>query len=226
MRRAVGHNRGMSAGAVRRGRRPAGEDTRASIVAAAREEFAAKGFDAVSMRGVARAAGVDPGLIRHYFDGKGELFAASLVPAGADPQALAGRFAQGGLDGLGERLARTVLAVWDAPDGQVQLRLVLSGMLSADEHVQELPRYLQRTVFDQVAALLPRAVAARRVSLVASQVLGVLVARHLLRIEPVASMPADELALSIAPTLQRFLEGADEGLAPGPHEEHNSSHGE
>ncbi|MEK8225772.1 hypothetical protein NKG05_06380 [Oerskovia sp. M15] len=44
---------------------------------------------------------MDPGLVRHYFDGKGELFAASLVPAGADPQALAGRFAEGGLDGLG-----------------------------------------------------------------------------------------------------------------------------
>ncbi|MHA7132059.1 TetR/AcrR family transcriptional regulator [Oerskovia turbata] len=216
----------MSAGAVRRGRRPAGEDTRASIVAAAREEFAAKGYDAVSMRGVARVAGVDPGLIRHYFDGKGELFAASLIPAGIDPQALAGRFAAEGTDGLGERLARTVLAVWDGPDGQVQLRLVLSGMLSGDEHAQALPRYIQRAVLDQVVALLPPEVAARRVGLLASQVLGVLIARHVLRMEPLASMSADEVARSIAPTLQRYLDGVDEPLAQGSAEEHNSSHGE
>ncbi|MEK8225771.1 hypothetical protein NKG05_06375 [Oerskovia sp. M15] len=123
-------------------------------------------------------------------------------------------------------MARTVLTVWDAPDGQGQLRLVLSGMLSADEHLRELPRYLQRTVFDQVAALLPPHDAARRVSLVVSQVLGVLVARHLLRLEPVASMSVEDLVRSVAPTLQRYLDGADEDLASVAPEEHNSSHGE
>lgn len=55
-----------------RGRRPAGEDARAQIVEAARAELAAKGYDGTSLRGVARAAGVDPALVHHYFDGKAD----------------------------------------------------------------------------------------------------------------------------------------------------------
>ncbi len=53
----------------RRGRRPAGEDRRGDILVAARAEFGARGFDGTTMRGVARAAGVDPRLVHHYFDG-------------------------------------------------------------------------------------------------------------------------------------------------------------
>ena len=64
--------------ARRRGRRPAGEDTRAAILAAARSEFAARGYEGTTLRGVARVAGVDPRLVHHYFEGKDDLFTAAM----------------------------------------------------------------------------------------------------------------------------------------------------
>ena len=62
----------------RRGRRPSGEDTRGAILVAARTEFAARGYDGTTLRGIARAAGVDARLVHHYYDGgKEEIFVAA-----------------------------------------------------------------------------------------------------------------------------------------------------
>ena len=84
-----------------RGRRPAGADTRGAILAAARAEFAERGFEAASMRSVARRAGVDPALVRHYFPDRAELFAVSVLPPTANPAEVAARIVAGGLPGLG-----------------------------------------------------------------------------------------------------------------------------
>ena len=75
-----------------RGRRPGGEDTRAAIIAAARSEFAQRGYDGTSLRAVAREAGVDPKLVHHYFDGKSALF-AEVLAFPANPAVLVERIA-------------------------------------------------------------------------------------------------------------------------------------
>ena len=107
--------------ARRRGRRPAGEDLRGDILAAARDEFAARGFDATTIRGVARAAGVDPRLVHHYFDGKDDVFAAAFeLPV--RPQEVIEPLLAPGPDGLGERLVRLFLSVWDTPAGRQRSR--------------------------------------------------------------------------------------------------------
>ena len=55
---------------ARRGRRPGSPDTRAAILAVAREHFAAHGFAGASVRGIAGAVGVDAALVHHYFGTK------------------------------------------------------------------------------------------------------------------------------------------------------------
>lgn len=93
-------------GVVRRGRRPAGEDTRAAIVDAARAEFSAKGYDASSLRAIARLAEVDPALVHHYFDGKAALFVQAMsLPVNPSPRIEA--ILAGPRDQVGEGLART-----------------------------------------------------------------------------------------------------------------------
>ena len=98
---------------ARTGRRPGHQDTREAILAAAREAFAERGFDGASIRLIAAGAGVDPALVHHYFGTKDQLFLdamqAPIDPAQIIPQALAG-----GVDGVGERLVRTLLGVWDS----------------------------------------------------------------------------------------------------------------
>jgi AcrR family transcriptional regulator len=208
---------------ARRGRRPAGEDTRGLILDAARAEFADRGYDAASVRGIARRAGVDPALVRHYFGSKAELLAAGLVPGGVDPHAVIGGLAGGPRGTLGERLARTVLGLWDPPDGRARLRAVLSGTLSADPAARVFVDYLRTTVFGGLASALDAPDAELRVSLVASQVMGLLVARIVIGLEPLSSLSADEVAATVGPTLQVYLTGP---LAVRPAGGQNSPHGE
>jgi hypothetical protein len=56
------------------------------------------------------------------------------------------------------------------------------------------------------------ATAELRGSLVASALVGVAMTRYVVRLEPLASAPADVVVAAMAPTIQRFLAG---DLTPG-----------
>ena len=188
-----------------RGRRPGSPDTRSDILAAARELFAERGFGATSVRAVAAAAGVDPALVHHYFGTKEDLFVAALELPG-DPRQVLAPVAQGGPDGAGERFLRTFLSVWDDPDLQLQLVGFARGML--DPASQEVVRDgFLTVVIGPIGVALGITEPERRMPLVASQIVGLILLRYLLRVEPVASMPAEELVAIVAPTLQRYLTG-------------------
>src|SRR2546423_1191899 len=95
--------------ARRRGRRPAGEDTRAALLAAAGGKSAERGYDKATVRVIAERAGVDPAMVNHWFGGKDALFVAALdIPV--DPEVI---FTQvsGDPEQLGSRLVRTSLRV-------------------------------------------------------------------------------------------------------------------
>lgn len=187
-----------------RGRRPAGSDTRGAILAAARAEFAERGFQAASMRSVARRAGVDPALVRHYFPDRTELFAVSVLPPAANPLEVAGRVVTDGLPGVGERLLSEVLTVW-APDDGEGFRAAFGLLAGEVERPRALVAYLGRTIFEHIGRLLAPDEAALRVGLMTSQVAGLLFVRFVIRAEPVASMPIPELAALVGPTIDRYL---------------------
>ncbi len=199
----------------RRGRRPAGEDTRALILDAAKAQFAEHGYDRASGRAIARAAGVDPALVRHYFGTKSELFAAAFVPLGVNPMARVAELAPQGPEALAEGLLRTALAVWDSPQGSKALRPVFAGLISADPKLRFFRDFLVQKVFGGAAKKLDVDHAELRVNLMASQVAGVLVAKVLLGLEPLASADHDTVVRIVKPTLVRYLTEPYETLA-GP----------
>src|SRR5580693_244809 len=53
------------------------QETKAAILAAARERFGASGFQAATIRGIAADAGIDPSMVMRYFGNKDKLFAAA-----------------------------------------------------------------------------------------------------------------------------------------------------
>ena len=192
-----------------RGRRPVGEDTKATILEAARAEFAAKGYAATSLRAVARRAGVDPALEHHYFDGKDELFTAT-IDAPANPAALVGGIvaeAGASLEGVGERVVTTFLALWDDHDAQQRLRGLLRNALEHEAALQGLQEYLTADVLGRLGALMPPDEAPLRTGLVGSQLVGLAVARYVVRLPGVAEAEPEVLAAAVGPTLQRYLTG-------------------
>lgn len=205
----------------RRGRRPGAPDTRAAILAAARVQFAAQGFARTTIRGVAAEAGVDPALVHHYFGSKDDLFVAALeLPV--DPRTVIGPALAGGLDGAAERLLAAFLSVWDDPDMRSSLLVVARGMLEPEGHRMLREGFLPAVIVP-AAAVLGLDDPERRMSLVASQVMGLILARYVLEIEPLASMPAGEVVAAVAPNIQRYFE---EPLSPATSVAHNSTHDE
>jgi AcrR family transcriptional regulator len=188
------------------GRRPGGPDTRGEILAAARESFASKGFDRTSIRGVARDAGVDAALVHHYFDGKEGLFIEALqLPF--DPRMVAGRALDGPPEELGRRIIETFLMIWESDDGQLRMKAMLRGALTSDEVLTMMREAVTRMILGPVSATLDVPDARFRVSLVASQLIGMAMVRYVLQLEPLASASAEEVAARLAPTVQRYLTG-------------------
>lgn len=186
------------------GRRPGGPDTRGEILAAARESFASKGFEGTSIRGVARAAGVDPALVHHYFEGKDSLFVEAMeLPI--DPRLIAAEVVGGPVEEIGGRIVRTFLTAWDLPVTQVRMKAMLRSALSSEDVAHMMRESLTRMIFDQVAKVIDRPDARLRISLVASHLIGVALVRYVLELEPLASAEPAEIVARIGPVLQHYL---------------------
>lgn len=193
-----------AAGARSPGRRPGGPDTRGEILRAARESFASKGFAATSLRAVARDAGVDAALVHHYFAGKDELFIEAIgLPI--DPRQMAARVQQGPQDELGRRIVTTFLSVWESPEGQQRMKALLRSMAGHDEVARLMREGITRLIIKPVSQTLGVPDAEFRVTLVASQLIGMAMARYLLELEPLASASVPDLIDRLAPTLQSYL---------------------
>jgi AcrR family transcriptional regulator len=189
-----------------RGRRPGGPDTRGQILDAARESFARKGYPGTTIRAVATSAGVDAALVHHYFGTKDDLFLAALeIPV--DPRRLVPGVFADGLDGSAGRLLTLFMSVWDEPRTRLPLLALVRAGLAAEAPRTLLRNGLLRMVLGPLRQVLPAEEADRRAQLVAAQMLGLIVSRYLLRLEPLASMPSDEVVAWLTPALQHYLTG-------------------
>ena len=191
--------------AARRGPgRPAdGGDRRALILAAAREEFAGKGYAAASVRGIARSAEVDPALVHHYFGTKEQVFVAAMelpfTPAELVPQIL-----DGPREELGERLVRTFLGVWSHPDFRAPMLGMLRSAMTGEQGAAMMREFVGSALLGRLAAAIGP-IDPLRVQVAAAQMVGVVILRHVVLIEPLASAPEDDVVALVAPTLQRYL---------------------
>ncbi len=199
--------------ASRRGRRrtASGPDARESILRAAREVFVEAGYDAASIRGIARRAGVDPALVHHYFEDKAELF-VQTVDAPVRPDLIVQRVLAGPRDQVGDSLVRAVLVNLEHPKVRDHAVGLVRTALGHDFAARMLRQFLVREVFEKIAAALGVEDGKLRATLTASQVVGLMVVRYGIRAEPLASASHDEVARRVGPVVQFHLVGFPEPL--------------
>jgi AcrR family transcriptional regulator len=192
---------------VRSGRRPGASGSREAILLAARARFAEVGYDRATIRAIAVQAGVDPALVMHFFGSKQQLFLAAIEltinPAQAIPALL-----EDGLDGLGERLTRFYLAMWEGPDTRDGVAGILRSAFSHEDAAALLRGFLGSEVFGRLVPSLDGEDAALRVELAGSHLIGIAIARYVVRVEPLASADPDAIVAAVGPTIQRYLTGA------------------
>ncbi|VEG41897.1 transcriptional regulator [Mycolicibacterium flavescens] len=190
----------------RPGRPPGPSDTRERILNSARELFARNGIDKTSIRAIAAAAGVDPALVHHYFGTKTQLFAAAIhIPI--DPMQVIGPLQQVPVEEIGRTLPSLLLPLWDSELGKgfiATLRSIIAG-----NDTSLVRSFLQEVIAREVGSRVddPPGSGPVRVQFVASQLVGVVMARYILELEPFKSLPVDQIVDTIAPNLQRYLTG-------------------
>lgn len=177
--------------------------TRARLLDAAFREFSDRGLAGARVDRIATAASANQQSTYAYFGSKDDLFVAALeIPV--DPREALAPALAGGIDGAAERMLRVFLAIWDDPANRLPLLAVVRGAFEPAGRPRLVEGFLA-AVLVPVGEALGVDDPPRRMPLVATQVIGLIVVRYVLEAEPLASMPVDDVVAVFAPTLQRYL---------------------
>ncbi|MEU9875421.1 TetR/AcrR family transcriptional regulator [Streptomyces phaeochromogenes] len=201
----------MTSAAPRRRGRPSHADSadapaaRDRILAAAREEFSERGYEKTSVRGIAKAAGVDSALVHHYFGTKEQVFEASIEVAFGPLLAAPGSIAEGPLDGVGERLARFFFGVWENPATRKALLAIIRSAVNNEVAASVFRRLISAQLLRRVAAQLDTPDAELRAELAAAQLVGIAMLRYVIKVEPLASANPEQIIARVAPVIQAHL---------------------
>ncbi|MER6466010.1 TetR family transcriptional regulator [Streptomyces sp. NPDC093272] len=193
----------------RRGRPPRAEsaDTRDRILAAAREEFSELGYDKTSVRGIAKAAGVDSALVHHYFGTKEQVFEAAISVAFAPALNAPLAVADGPVDGVGERLTRFIFGVWENPTTRTPLLAILRSAVNNETAAAVFRRLIAAQLLRRLAEQLDLPDAQLRAELAAAQLVGCAMLRYVIKLEPLASADLEQIVARVAPVVQGHLTG-------------------
>jgi AcrR family transcriptional regulator len=172
-------------------------ETKAVILAAARQRFAESGFERATIRAIAADANIDPSMVMRYFGNKDQLFAAAAdfdlqIPDLSDVER----------GHVGARLVTHFLDRWERDEALVVL---LRSSTTNDEAAQRMRKIFSSQLRPVIAKLNPTD-APQRAGLIATQVLGLALCRYVLRLPPVVAMSHDEVVTWLGPTVQRYLE--------------------
>ncbi|MGW2921217.1 TetR/AcrR family transcriptional regulator [Streptomyces angustmyceticus] len=172
--------------------------TRAAILAAARDRFAADGYERATIRAIARDAEIDPSMVMRYYGNKAGLFAAA-----SEIEVHAPDLSHVPREEAGARLVRHFLERWECDE-------TLTGMMRVgvtnEAGAQRMRGVFAEQIKPVLAAVCPvPEEAPTRAALIASQILGMALCRYVLHIPPAVDLGHDELVAWLAPTVQRYL---------------------
>lgn len=201
----------MTDAAPRRRGRPSRTQTEAApatrdrILDAAREEFSERGYEKTSVRGIAKAAGVDSALVHHYFGTKEQVFEASIEVAFAPALAAPVAVEDGPLEGVGERLTRFIFGIWENPATRAPLLAIVRSAVNNETAAAVFRRLIAAQLLRRIAQQLDLPDAELRAELAAAQLVGVAMLRYVIRVEPLASADLEPIVARVAPVVQGHL---------------------
>ena len=190
----------------RTGRRPGATSTQAEILEAARVLFMKRGYQGATMRAIAKAAGVDASLIVHFFGSKLNLF-SEAVQWPFDPEVEMPKLFADGRRNVGRNAVRLVLRVWEEQGTRDPVLTMLEAAISDPGTAEMLGEFVRHPLFGPMLERLGSDQPELRANLVSSQLVGLGLARYVLKFEPLASAAPEEVIDWVGPNIQRYLTG-------------------
>ncbi|KAA0114380.1 TetR family transcriptional regulator [Mycolicibacterium sp. P9-22] len=189
---------------TRRGRRQGEPVSRDAVLASAKQHFAAHGYEKATLRAIARDAHVDPSMVLYLFGSKADLFRESLRLL-LDPEQLVEAMTATEAD-IGTRLVRKYLQMWEGPDtAQSMIAMLQSATSNADAN-EALRSFIQTYVLTAVSGVIGGdEQAPLRAMLAATNLLGTALLRYVMKVPPLADLPAEDVVTLIGPTVNRYL---------------------
>lgn len=174
------------------------EATRTAILDAARERFAADGYERATIRAIAKDANIDPSMVMRYYGNKEGLFAAAVAVDLKLPDP-----ASFHRDEVGRALVTHFLAMWEENE-------VLTALLRVGATNQAGAERMRGIFGEQLLPLARRVCpdpeqAPARAALASAQLLGLALTRYVLRFPPAVELAREEVVAWLAPTVQRYL---------------------
>ncbi|WP_129841703.1 TetR family transcriptional regulator [Streptomyces sp. RFCAC02] len=182
-------------------------DTRQRILASARAAFGEHGYDKASIRAIARGADVNPALVHHYFGTKEGVFAAAVAAAAEPAVRRLPEEARFPVAEFGLRFTRLFFRVWEDPVTRSPLLAVVRSAVVNETAARIFRAYVGTELLGRIAGGLDAPDARLRAELAAGQLVGVVLLRYVLQVEPLAGADVEDLIRRLAPVVQQHLTG-------------------
>ena len=186
------------------GRRSGKPETSQTILGAARRHFSMYGYQHTTIRSIATEAAVDPALVMHFFSSKYELFLAAMLPVYQGPGMLQEAL-EGDRQTFGQRIARLFCYLMQDKSSHETLLGMVRVSASETQAAKVMQEFIERNLLEPMAGYLGGSDAHMRASLIGSQLVGLFVARYIVKLEPLASASLDEIAVILGPILQQYV---------------------
>lgn len=181
------------------------------MLAAAKQHFAAHGYEKTTLRAIAGDAQVDPSMVLYLFGSKADLFRESLRLL-LDPEQLVEALTPADGD-VGTRLVRKYLQIWEGPETAESMIAMLQSATSNADAKEALRSFIQTYVLTAVSGVIGGGEQARlRAMLAATNLVGTALLRYVMKVPPLAELTADDVATLIGPTVNRYLTASAQEL--------------
>jgi AcrR family transcriptional regulator len=188
----------------RGGRRQGASTTRDDILKAARRLFSEYGYRGATMRAIAREAQVDSALVHYFFSTKEGLFTAAIGDA-INSSAILDRVHEMPEGTVGSRLILAFLGLWDDPLAREPMLAIIRSSMAYDEAARVVSDFVTTQVIGNVVKANTSTSVELRTTLIGTQIIGILVLRYLLKIEPFAYLAPEAVAAVLGPSIDRLL---------------------
>jgi AcrR family transcriptional regulator len=188
----------------RRGRRQGEPVSREAVLAAAKKRFAEDGYEKATLRAIADDAHVDPSMVLYLFGSKADLFRAALRLI-IDPDVLVAAMTAEEGD-IGGRLVAQYLQIWESPETANTMAAMLQSATSNGDAQEAFRSFMQEYVLTAVSGVIGGDERARlRAMLAATNLVGTALMRYIVKVPPLATLPAEDVIRMLAPTVTRYL---------------------